>query len=54
MVALDAAAGEVIARLHRDSPARLDDHVALGLPEAALYLFDGDSGRAIPATEVNA
>jgi multiple sugar transport system ATP-binding protein len=54
MVALDAGAGEVIARLHRDSPARLDDRVALGLPEAALYLFDGDSGRAIPALEVNA
>jgi multiple sugar transport system ATP-binding protein len=48
-VALDAGAGEVIARLHRDTPAVLGDPVALSAPEAALYLFDVRTGKAIAA-----
>jgi ABC-type sugar transport system ATPase subunit len=47
-VDLDGGAGEVIARLHRDTPARLGDHVALAAPESALYLFDAMTGKAIP------
>jgi multiple sugar transport system ATP-binding protein len=51
VVDLDAGTGEVIARLHRDTPARLGDQVSLSAPAAALYLFDGASGRAISAAE---
>jgi multiple sugar transport system ATP-binding protein len=47
-VDLDGGAGEVIARLHRDTAAALGDHVALSAPESALYLFDGTTGKAIP------
>jgi len=47
-VDLDGDAGEVVARLHRDTAARLGDHVALSAPESALYLFDAASGKAIP------
>jgi multiple sugar transport system ATP-binding protein len=47
VVDLDAGAGEVIARLHRDTPATLGDKVSVSAPEAALYLFDGKSGKAI-------
>jgi multiple sugar transport system ATP-binding protein len=48
-VDLDARAGEVIARLHRDTPAKLGDSVSLTAPASALYLFDGGTGKAIPA-----
>ena len=48
-VDLDAGAGEVIARLHRDTPAKLGDSVSLTAPASALYLFDGSTGKAIPA-----
>jgi multiple sugar transport system ATP-binding protein len=46
-VELDGGAGEVIARLHRDTPAVLGDRVSLSAPESALYLFDAATGKAI-------
>lgn len=49
LVAVDLAegAGEITARLHRDTPAVLGDRVALSAPESALYLFDAAAGKAI-------
>ncbi|OYV02019.1 MAG: glycerol-3-phosphate ABC transporter ATP-binding protein [Burkholderiales bacterium PBB5] len=52
LVALDGGAGDVMARLHRDVNGRIGDRVGLSLPEAALYLFDGRSEKAIPAGDV--
>ncbi|MEO7549334.1 MAG: sn-glycerol-3-phosphate ABC transporter ATP-binding protein UgpC [Ramlibacter sp.] len=46
-VELAEGAGEVIARLHRDTPAVLGDSVALAAPESAYYLFDAAAGKAI-------
>ena len=48
-VELDGGAGEVTARLHRDTPSVLGDRVSLSAPESALYLFaPGADGKAIP------
>jgi len=48
-VMLDGNAGEVIARLHRDADAALGQRVSVYVPEAALYLFDAATGKAIEA-----
>jgi multiple sugar transport system ATP-binding protein len=51
LVAVDLAggAGEVTARLHRDTAVGRGEEVTLTVPESALYLFDSASGKAIAA-----
>ena len=48
-VELAGGAGELTARLHRDTAVGRGEEVTLSVPEPALYLFDGASGKAIPA-----
>ena len=45
---LQEGGGEIIARLHRDTPAALGDRAALQVRPQALYVFDGATGKAIP------
>ena len=52
LVELDGGAGEVTARVHRDVRTRPGDRVGLGVPEAATYLFDAVTEKAIAAREV--
>jgi multiple sugar transport system ATP-binding protein len=47
MVALDGGAGELTARLHRETAVDLGAAVALAAEPSALYLFDAASGLAI-------
>jgi multiple sugar transport system ATP-binding protein len=47
MVALDGGAGELTARLHRETAVDLGAPVALAAEASALYLFDAASERAI-------
>jgi multiple sugar transport system ATP-binding protein len=50
VVDLDGRPGELTARVHRDVQLRFDDRVALGFLPSALYLFDSQTQKAIPAS----
>jgi multiple sugar transport system ATP-binding protein len=50
IVDLEGEAGEVTARVHRDVQLSLDQAVALGFASRALYLFDGQTEKAIPSS----
>ena len=50
VVDLEGGAGEVTARVHRDVELPLDAPVTLGFASRALYLFDGRTEKAIPAS----
>jgi multiple sugar transport system ATP-binding protein len=50
IVDLEGAAGEVTARVHRDIQLPLDASVSLAFASRALYLFDGRTEKAIPAS----
>ena len=47
VVELEANAGEVTARLHRDTRVQMGDAVVLSAPPRAFYLFDGESGQRL-------
>jgi multiple sugar transport system ATP-binding protein len=49
VVDLGNGAGEITARFHRHETAEIGSTVRLGFSSSALYLFDADSGGAIPA-----
>ena len=51
IVELERQAGEVTARLHRETSVRVGDTVGLCCASEAIYLFDAVSEKAIAATD---
>ena len=51
IVELERGAGEVTARLHRETSVRIGDTVGLSCASEAIYLFDPASEKAIVATD---
>ena len=52
IVDLEDQAGQMIARLHRDTLIQVDQDITLKCPVEAIYLFDATSEKAIAAREL--